>query len=143
MGYGAAIAMDPVALSNIGLVTSHSFNNKAVGGVDTIRWADMQRASKRDLHVWVTSTSWSKMNVDFIYEWAKDLYNVKVNALIPWACIQTGTWVGGDPNPGTAFRVDGKGGYTVEAGYYWYKQIARAGQPRMRVAVCGDEPVRE
>jgi hypothetical protein len=74
------------------------------------------------------------MDVDFISAWTEDLYHIKVNALIPWACIQTNTWVGGDPNPGTAFRVDRKGGYEVEPGYYWYKQISRAGQPGMRVA---------
>ena len=48
--------------------------------------------------------------------------------------MQTNTWVGGDPNPGTAFRVDRKGGYTVEPGYHFYKQLSRAGQPGMRVA---------
>lgn len=40
----------------------------------------------------------------------------------------------GDPNPGTAFRVDGRGGYTVEPGYYFFKQVSRAGQPGMAVA---------
>jgi hypothetical protein len=30
--------------------------------------------------------------------------------------------------------VDRKGGYTVEPGYYFYKQVSRAGQPGMAVA---------
>ncbi|MCP5116375.1 MAG: hypothetical protein GY953_36560, partial [bacterium] len=133
-GYGSAIAMNPLAFRNIGLVTSHSFNNQAVGGVDTLRWRDIQNRSQRELKVWVTSTSWSKMTVDFISQWTKDLYDVRVNALIPWACVQTDTWVGGDPNPGTAFRVDRKGGWKVEPGYFYYKQVTRAGQPGTRVA---------
>ena len=48
--------------------------------------------------------------------------------------IQTDDWTGGDPNPGTAFWVDGKGGYTIEPGYYLLKQLSRAGQPGMAVA---------
>jgi hypothetical protein len=64
-----------------------------------------------------------------------------VNGVIPWACIQTDTWVGGDPNPGTAIRVDGEGGYAVEPGYYYFKQVSRAGQPGMAVAkVISEHP---
>ena len=58
-----------------------------------------------------------------------------MNSIIPWATIQRSSkWVGGDPNPGTAIRVDDEGGYTVERGYYFYKQVCRAGQPGMAVA---------
>ena len=42
--------------------------------------------------------------------------------------------MGGDPNPGCAFRVFDDGRYTVEKGYYYYKQICRAGQPGMKIA---------
>jgi hypothetical protein len=38
-------------------------------------------------------------------------------------------WVGGDPNPGSAFTVNEDGSYVVRRGYYFYKQITRAGQP--------------
>jgi hypothetical protein len=38
-------------------------------------------------------------------------------------------WVGGDPNPGSAFTVREDGSYEVRRGYYFYKQISRAGQP--------------
>jgi hypothetical protein len=65
----------------------------------------------------------------------QQVYTAKVNAAIPWAGIQTDQWVGGDPNPGTAFRVAvDKRSYTVENGYWYYKPIARAGQPGMKVA---------
>jgi hypothetical protein len=43
--------------------------------------------------------------------------------------------VGGDPNPGTAFRViEECGCYQVMPGYHYFKQVSRAGQPGMRVA---------
>ena len=44
------------------------------------------------------------------------------------------SWIGGDPNPGTAFLVDGKGGYSVQQGYFYYKHLSRAGQPGMVIA---------
>lgn len=64
-----------------------------------------------------------------------NIYCAKVNGIIPWACIQRpGKWVGGDPNPGTAFEVYDDGTYAAKPGYYFYKQVSRAGQPGMRVA---------
>jgi hypothetical protein len=64
-----------------------------------------------------------------------NIYSAKVNGITPWACIQRpAKWVGGDPNPGTAFRVSEDGAYEVLRGYYYYKQVARAGQPGMAVA---------
>jgi len=89
----------------------------------------------------VTSTSWSQMDVFFVNEIRHSIYAAKVNGLIPWACIQRPSlWVGGDPNPATAFRVEdggleqAGGGFHVEPGYYFYQQVCRAGQPGM--AVC-------
>jgi hypothetical protein len=68
----------------------------------------------------------------------------KVNAIIPWAVVQRSSkWVGGDPNPGTAIRVDDEGQYTVEQGYYFFKQVCRARQPGMAVtkALSNDSEV--
>jgi hypothetical protein len=136
-GYADAIAKDERASEHLGLITSHGFygtNPRWYGdwrsvGIDTIR------AKRPDVHAWVTSTSWSKMDPYFVWEIHNNIYSAKVNAIIPWAAVQqTGKWVGGDPNPGTAFRVDGKGGYTIEAGYYYFKQVCRAGQAGMAVA---------
>jgi hypothetical protein len=74
------------------------------------------------------------MDVFFVNELRNLIYMAKVNAIIPWACIQqAGKWVGGDPNPGCAFRVSGNG-YEVQPGYHYYRQICRAGQPGMAVA---------
>jgi hypothetical protein len=72
--------------------------------------------------------------VSFVEMVRQNIYASKVNALIPWAYIQTDDWTGGDPNPGTAFWVDSKGDYTIEQGYYLFKQLSRAGQPGMAVA---------
>lgn len=137
-GYADAIAQDPEAMRNLGLITSHGFyggepdsdwfNDWRSTGIDTLR------EQRPELHAWVTSTSWSKMDVFFVNEIRNSIYAVKVNGIIPWACIQLqGHWVGGDPNPGTAFRVYDDGQYEVTPGYYYYKQVCRAGQPGMAV----------
>jgi hypothetical protein len=137
-GYASAIACDEEAIANIGLITSHGFR----GAGPESRWYgdwrslgnDILRARRPDLHSWVTSTSWSNMDVFFVNELRNLIYMAKVNAIIPWACIQqVGKWVGGDPNPGCAFKVS-EGGYEVQPGYHYYKQVCRAGQPGMAVA---------
>jgi len=135
-GYADAIADDPGALASLGLITSHGF----YGGYG--RWfgehrslgTDVLREKRPELHAWVTSTSWSQMDAANVKEMHGNIYTAKVNGIIPWACIQRpAKWVGGDPNPGTAFRVHEDGSYEVLRGYYYFKQIARAGQPGMAV----------
>ena len=75
------------------------------------------------------------MDADFLKEMHGNIYTAKVNAITPWACVQRAEkWVGGDPNPGTAFRVFEDGTYKVLPGYYYYKQLCRAGQPGMAIA---------
>jgi hypothetical protein len=136
-GYADALADDPQTVESLGLITSHGFKGSGKGrwygdwrsvGIDTIR------AQKPDLHAWVTSTSWSQMDALFVWEIHNNIYSAKVNSIIPWAAVQRSSkWVGGDPNPGTAIRVDDEGQYTVEKGYYFYKQVCRAGQAGMAV----------
>jgi hypothetical protein len=137
-GYAYALVDDPQAMDGLGLITSHGFKGASRG-----RWygdwrslgIDLLRAQRPDLHAWVTSTSWSDMDVWFVNEIRNNIYCAKVNAVIPWACIQRpGKWVGGDPNPGTAFRVYDDGHFEVLPGYYAFKQVCRAGQPGMAVA---------
>jgi len=137
-GYADAIADDTGALENLGAVFSHGFYSGNYG-----RWfgehrsvgIDRLRALKPGLHAWVTSTSWSKMDAGNMKEMHGNIYTAKVNAITPWACIQRPEkWVGGDPNPGCAFRVSEDGSYQVMRGYHYYKQICRAGQPGMAVA---------
>ncbi len=75
------------------------------------------------------------MDAANVKEMHGNIYTAKVNGIIPWACIQRpAKWVGGDPNPGTAFRVKEDGSYEVLRGYYYFKQLTRAGQPGMAVA---------
>jgi len=137
-GYADAIADDADAVAALGLITSHGFKGGSQG-----RWygdwrslgIDIIREKRPDIHAWVTSTSWAKMDIFFVNEIRNNIYCAKVNAIIPWACIQRpGKWVGGDPNPGTAFRVYDDGTYEVMPGYYFFKQVSRIGQPGMRVA---------
>lgn len=138
-GYANAIAENPAAMKALGLITSHGFygdglnkdysNSHADTGIATLR------AERPELHAWVTSTSWKLMDAAFVQELHRSIYDAKVNAIIPWAAVQLqGGWVGGDPNPGCAFSVKGDGTYSVEKGYYYYKQLCRIGQPGMRVA---------
>lgn len=137
-GYADAIADDDGALQNLGLIVSHGFYNGRYGrwfGEHRSAGIDLIRAKRPDIHAWVTSTSWSKMDVDNLKEHHGNIYTAKVNGIIPWAGIQRpAKWVGGDPNPGCAINVDEQGNYTVRRGYYYYKQVSRAGQPGMGVA---------
>ncbi|MBM4018290.1 MAG: hypothetical protein FJ288_08185 [Planctomycetes bacterium] len=137
-GYARAVADDAEALRGLGLITSHGFFGPQPG-----RWfgdwrsagVDILREKRPELHAWVTSTSWRRMDVFFVNEIRSNIYSAKVNGLIPWAAVQQSSkWVGGDPNPGTAVRVDDAGRFKVEAGYHFYKQVSRAGQPGMAVA---------
>ncbi len=136
-GYAHAVASDPAAMKNLGLITSHGFV-----GFNRNRWfgdwrslgVDILREKNPNLHAWVTSQSWSKMDAFFVHQLRGNIYSTKCNGIIPWACVQTASWTGGDPNPGTAFFVNDRGGYEVKPGYYFYKQASRAGQPGMAVA---------
>lgn len=138
-GYPEAIASDAAALKNLGLITSHGFYN---GGYEN-RWygshtnqgINYLRSYRPELHAWVTSTSWSKMDSRFIKEIWGNIYEAGINGLIPWAGIQRPPlWVGGDPNPGCAIKVSEDGKYEIQPGYYFYKQVSRAGQPGMMVS---------
>ena len=133
-GYADAIAQNAEAIEAIGLITSHGF----FSGKYENRWfgdhncmgTELIREKKPDLHAWVTSTSWSKMDTKNIKEMHDNIYSSRVNGIIPWAGIQRPVqWVGGDPNPGSAFIVHEDGSYEVRRGYYFYKQITRSGQP--------------
>lgn len=137
-GYAEALLKDPEAIEALGLITSHGFYSGNYGrwfGEHKSAGIDKLRAERPELHAWVTSTSWSKMDAFNIKEMHGNIYTAKVNAIIPWAGIQRPPhWVGGDPNPGSAFTVSEDGSYKVRPGYYFYKQITRAGQAGMKVA---------
>lgn len=138
-GYYRNIVENEKALNNLSLFTSHNFYNGELGH----RWfsgsgnpgLDRLRNLRPDLHGWVTSASWGKMDINFILQIYMNIYMSGINGYIPWAVIQRPAhWVDGDPNPGTAIRVEEDGSYSVLDGYYWYKQVSRAGQPGMNVA---------
>ena len=137
-GYAQKICADKEALGKLSLVTSHGFVNFGWG-----RWnpyhtsvgTDMIRVLKPGMKAWVTSTSWGSMDAFFIREIYGNIYDSKVNGIIPWAGIQRpGMWVGGDPNAGCAIHVFDNGTYEIRKGYYFYKQVSRAGQAGMAVA---------
>jgi O-glycosyl hydrolase len=133
--YGWAIYDNPLAMENIALITSHGFGE---GSVINSQVNDLLRLKRPDLHAWTTSMTWGTRRMAHDYDFTnlirRNIYDAKVNAVIPWACIQTLTWVGGDPNPGTAFFVSSDGNYEIRPQYYYYKQLTTAGRPGMRVA---------
>lgn len=137
-GTAPVIADDAKALDAIDLITSHGFYAGNYGhwfGEHCSVGTDLLREKKPGLHAWVTSTSWSRMNARNTKEMHGNIYSAKVNGIIPWAGIQRpAKWVGGDPNPGSAFTVHEDGTLEIRRGYYFYKQITRAGQPGMSVA---------
>lgn len=137
-GYADAIADDAEALRQLGIITSHGFYVGSYGpwfGEHKSAGIDKLREKRPDLHAWVTSTSWGAMDAKNIKEHHGNIYTAKVNGIIPWAGIQRpGKWVGGDPNPGSAFTVREDGTYEIRRGYWFYKQVTRAGQPGMAVA---------
>ncbi|MFW6289835.1 MAG: VCBS domain-containing protein, partial [Mariniphaga sp.] len=137
-GYARAIYEDADAVNNLGLITTHGFYSGNYGrwfGEHNSLTNDLLRSKRPELHSWVTSTSWSNMDAKNIKEMHGNIYTSKVNGIIPWAGIQRPPhWVKGDPNPGSAFTVHEDGSYDVRKGYYFYKQITRAGQPGMAVA---------
>ena len=137
-GYAYGLYDNEKALKNLSLITSHGFFHGVIGtrwfGDHESRGIDMLREKRPELKAWVTSTSWSKMDPYFITEMQGNIYTTKINAIIPWAGIQRPVkWVGGDPNPGSAIWVNEDGSYKVLDGYYFYKQVSRAGQPGMSV----------
>jgi hypothetical protein len=142
-GYASAICADLEALDNMAIITSHGFHNPGQGQWKWGKWnpyhtsvgTDMIRNLRPEMRAWVVSTSWKSMDTEFIREIYGNIYNSKTNAIIPWAGIQRpGLWVKGDPNSGCAFNVLDDGTYLVRKGYYFYKQVSRAGQPGMGVA---------
>jgi len=154
-GYADALAKNKEALNALGMITSHGFY---VGAIEARRWygphsnrgTELLRKEKPELHAWCTSTSWDIKNNDliidnqvqrryisnahFILELYGNIYEAKVNGIIPWAFIQNASqWIRPDPNPGCAIRVYDDGTWEIRKGYYYYKQVSRAGKKGMHV----------
>mgnify|MGYP002524196094 CR=1 FL=1 len=137
-GYSGAILQNYDALTSMGLITSHGFFNGNIGfqyfGDHRSAGIDELREKRPDLHAWSTSTSWSNMDARFLLELKDQIYSAKVNGIIPWACIQNHSlWRDGDPNPGCAILIDGKGDYEITKGYWYYKQISTIGSSKSNV----------
>jgi hypothetical protein len=60
------------------------------------------------------------MDAGFVADIWGQVYQVKVNGVIPWAAVPTSRWGGGDPNPGTAFRVIEDGEHAIANGLLAY-----------------------
>jgi O-glycosyl hydrolase len=143
-GYARAIVDDTLALENLDLITSHSFANILIpnsiyyGDYRSIG-QDLIQKKKPGIPVWITSRPWSD-GPDFIENIRRDIYESKANGIIPWALIAGDKeWLGedGEYKDGSInkpFSIHRDGSVTVNASYYYYKQVSFAGQPGMWVA---------
>lgn len=138
-GYAKAIADDPDALRCLGLITSEGFTGPRGQSFGDYRNTGnaLLRSRRPELHAWTTSLSWGQMDVDFLENIRRQIYEVQVNAVIPAACIQSDDWIGGSPYSGSAVFVRGKERFDVRAGYHFYKQVSVAGRPGTAVADVG------
>jgi O-glycosyl hydrolase len=136
--YAKTIVEDEEACNNYGLMTSHGFGND--DGAFTSEPIDIIREKKPEIHGWVTSASWGKMDITFLTTIHRHIYESKINGYIPWAAVQRHSqWVGGDPNPGTAFLITEEGKWSVQRGYYLYKHYCPVGRNGMGVASTESE----
>jgi O-glycosyl hydrolase len=136
--YSYSLYNDQEALNHLGLLTTHGFIDGDMGSLSyshaDANTTSLLRQKKSDLHAWITSYSWGNMDVEFLRVAYEHIYTARVNALIPWAGIQTpAQWTNGDPNPGTAIQVNEDGTYQLLKGYYFYQQLTRAGHRGMSV----------
>ena len=142
-GYATAIVHDEEALENLELMTSHSFafldepNSVYYGDYRSVG-QDLIRAQKPETKAWVTSRPWTT-DQQFIENIRRDIYECKVNGLIPWALISGARqWLesNGEYRDGSmrcAFTIYEDGSFEILKGYYYFKQVSRAGQPGMKV----------
>ncbi len=156
-GFAKKLFEDEAALDATGIITSHGFY---VGRQEAGRWfgphssggIDLLRTKRPDLSAWCTSSAWDVkindtvkdgqivrryiMDAGFVKEIHGNIYEAKVNAFIPWAFSQKASdWHKPDPNPGSAVRVYDDGTWEIKKGYYYYKQVSRAGRQGMSVVM--------
>lgn len=156
-GFAKELYENEAALNATGIITSHGFY---VGRQEAGRWfgphssggIDLLRTKRPELSSWCTSSAWCMkvddtvidgaitrryiMNAGFVKEIHGNIYEAKVNAYIPWAFSQKAShWFKPDPNPGSAIRVYDDGTWEVKKGYYYYKQVTRAGRAGMSVVM--------
>lgn len=138
--YHWAIFDNKKAFNQMALITSHGFGDEKYMNSQA---NNLFRLERPELHAWATSLTWggrrNMKDFDFLNVIRRNIYHANVNAVIPWAALQTLTWVGGDPNPGTAFFISEEGEYEVKPQYYYYKQLCRVGQRGMKVATVETE----
>jgi O-glycosyl hydrolase len=130
--YDWTIAANPEALDALSLISCHSFGSAGPGGAAGIRYI---KRYKPDIHAWVTSSSWGNNDLHMPEQIAININNIKANAYIPWAIVQTPTqwYLGNDPNAAPPIRVNENGTYEVTTTYKLYKHFTRVGKAGMHI----------
>ena len=137
-GIADEIVKNKDALNSIGLITSHGFGlgntfGRSYANTDN-HGARIIQAHRPEIHSWITSMSWGKMDTKFAIEIYEHIYSNNVNAIIPWAFIQRYShWYHTNFHPGLAIHVREDSTYEIMKGYYLYKQFTKAGGQGMKV----------
>ncbi len=137
-GIADEIIKNKDALKSIDLITSHGFGlgntfGRAYANTDN-QGSRAIKEHRPDMHTWITSMSWGKMDTRFAIEMYEHIYSNNVNAIIPWAFIQRYShWYDKNFHPGLAIHVKEDSTIAIKKGYYMFKQFTRAGRQGMRV----------
>lgn len=155
-GIAEEIASSNQALNNLGLITSHAFVGQ--DGPEEFHEEmldsepiDILRAKRPELKAWTTSCKLDGYEKDvadigFMEQFYLQIYNTKVNGIIPWATVHCpwesdrlmsgGSARSGNQNSPIQVIRDSPtdGHFEVRKGYYFYKQMTLAGRPGMKVA---------
>lgn len=132
----ATLLADPQAMKNIGIIGGHSFGPSGEAGGRAV--AAFREKLGPQLRAWTTSHDWAKGDTASIESIRSQIYRVGVTGIIPWAVTKfPADWqryTGRPPNEQCCILVKADGTFVIQSGYYFYKQVSRAGQPGMSVA---------
>lgn len=127
-GYADAIFANKKAYNNIALITSHGFfapmlEERWFGGPTNLG-TELLQSERPELHSWSTSC-YFKWGVVFMKALHMQIYQAKVNGIIPWAFTKDFDSYDKTAKP---IEISKNGEYSLTPVYYIFKQITRAGQ---------------
>lgn len=148
--YAERIANNPIAISSIGLITSHGFDYG--GNQFDPRAVELLQKTRPELHSWTTSCTWGEMNLEIVEQARGYIYETGNNGIIPWATVHNNL-ESDKLNPPRGFRISSNANSPIQTNngilettkaYYYFKQMSRAGRAGMKVAkvsVSGNKKV--
>jgi len=132
----ATLLADPQAMKSIGIIGGHSFGASGDPGARAV--AAFREKLGPQLRAWTTSHDWRKGDTASIESIRSQIYLIGVTGVITWAATKLPSewqrYTGRPPNEQCCVLVKADGTFVIQSGYYFYKQVSRAGQPGMSVA---------